>query len=371
MIRALAFLLTLATFAPVPPAALVPDAPLPLSLRAAGDSAGALDHTAPAPEVRHVPAADVVSAFAQGQPLLENIDYKIHASRREGPGQAEVHTRDTDVIYVLEGSATIVTGGTVVEPKDVAPDEIRGTAIAGGEARALRKGDVMVVPHHTPHWFRFVEAPLLYYVVKVTAPEGDRYDSRRLNSPNDLVYRSDGALYFTDPPFGLPKVFDDARKELPWSGVFRVKDGQVTLLTTELAGPNGLAFSPDERFLYVGNWDPARKVVMRYEVTPEGALTNGLVFFDMTQAPGEEAIDGIKVDRDGHVYVSGPGGLWILSPEGRHLGTIRTPELPANFAWGEADRRTLYLAARTGLYRLRLNVPGAAPPQPHLISEAR
>jgi gluconolactonase len=190
----------------------------------------------------------------------------------------------------------------------------------------------------------------------------DRFEGRRLNSPNDLVYRSDGTLYFTDPPFGLPDVFEDPGKQLPWSGVFRVKDGQVTVVARDLTGPNGLAFSPDERYLYVDNWDTAKKVVMRYEVDSDGSLRNGAVFFDMTAAPGEEALDGLKVDQHGNLYVSGPGGLWILSPEGRHLGTLHMPELPANFAWGDDDGRTLYLTARTGLYRLRLNIPGSRPP---------
>jgi gluconolactonase len=187
----------------------------------------------------------------------------------------------------------------------------------------------------------------------------DRYQGRRLNSPNDLVYRSDGTLYFTDPPFGLPKVFDDPRKELPFSGVYRVKDGVVTLETKELAGPNGLAFSPDERTLYVDNWDVQRKVVMAYDVAPAGALSNGRVFADLTAVPGEIALDGIKVSRDGDVLVAGPGGVWVFAPDGRHLGTISPPEHVANMAWGDEDGRTLYLAASTGLYRIRLNIPGA------------
>ena len=186
----------------------------------------------------------------------------------------------------------------------------------------------------------------------------DRFEGKRLNSPNDLVYRSDGALYFTDPPFGLPRFHEDPRRELPFSGVFLLRAGRLQLVSRDLSGPNGLAFSPDEKFLYVDNWDVKRKVVMRYDVNPDGTLTGGRVFFDMTGEAGEQALDGLKVDRQGNVYVSGPGGVWILSPDARHLGTIKIPELPANFAWGDADARTLYLTARTGLYRVRLNIPG-------------
>ena len=190
-----------------------------------------------------------------------------------------------------------------------------------------------------------------------TAVLADRYDGKRLNSPNDLFYRSDGALFFTDPPFGLPGAFDDPEKELPFSGVFRVDDGAVELVTDELEGPNGIAFSPDERWLYVGNWDPERKVVMRYDPeTGEGEL-----FYDMTEASGEDAVDGIKVDRLGNLYVCGPGGIWILSADGDHLGTLRLPEAPHNLAWGDEDARVLYVTALTSVYRLRLAVPGIRP----------
>ena len=189
----------------------------------------------------------------------------------------------------------------------------------------------------------------------------DRYEGKRLNSPNDLVYKSDGALYFTDPPFGLPRFHEDPRKELPYTGVFRYADGRLRLLSTDLTGPNGIGFSPDERYLSVTNWDVHKKVVMRYEIDRDGGLANGRVFFDMTGAPGEEALDGLKVDQRGNLYVSGPGGLWIISPEAKHLGTIRMPELPANFAWGDEDGRTLYMTARTSLYRVRLSIPGIRP----------
>jgi gluconolactonase len=189
----------------------------------------------------------------------------------------------------------------------------------------------------------------------------DKYERKRLNSPNDLVYRSDGTLYFTDPPFGLPKFFDDPRKELPFSGVYSINNGRLQLITKELTGPNGIAFSPDEKYLYVGNWDEKKKVVMRYEANADGTLSNGKVFFDMTSAPGEDAIDGIKVDQAGNLYVSGPGGLWVISPEGKHLGTIIAPKHPHNMAWGDEDGKTLYLCARSGLYRIRLGIPGIRP----------
>lgn len=189
----------------------------------------------------------------------------------------------------------------------------------------------------------------------------DRYQGKRLNSPNDLVYRSDGALFFTDPPFGLPKFFEDRRKELAWSGVYALVKGKLGLVTRELLGPNGIAFSPDERYLYVGNWDDQKKVVMRYEVRADGTVASGQVFFDMTSTPGEDALDGIKVDEKGNLYVSGPGGLFVLSPAGKHLGTIKTPRHAHNFAWGDADGKTLYICARSTLYRMKLNVAGVRP----------
>jgi gluconolactonase len=189
----------------------------------------------------------------------------------------------------------------------------------------------------------------------------DRYEGKRLNSPNDLVYRSDGALYFTDPPFGLPKFHADARRELPYAGVFLLKDGRLTLVNGDLSGPNGVALSPDEKTLYVGDWDLERKVVMRHDVRADGTLGPGRVFADFTGETGDDAIDGLKVDRAGNVYICGPGGLWIVSPEGRRLGLLRLPENPHNIAFGEADGRTLFIAAQTGVYRVRLGVEGIRP----------
>jgi gluconolactonase len=185
----------------------------------------------------------------------------------------------------------------------------------------------------------------------------DSYEGKRLNSPNDLVYRSDGALFFTDPPFGLPGVFDDPDKELPFSGVFMVKDGEIGLVTDDLEGPNGIAFSPDERYLYVGNWQDDRKIVWRRDLET-GADD---VLFDLTDAPGEDAIDGMKVDRLGNLYICGPGGIWVISAAGEQLGTIRLAEAPHNLAWGGPEGRTLYITALTSVYRLELGVPGIRP----------
>lgn len=208
----------------------------------------------------------------------------------------------------------------------------------------------------------------------------DSYQGKRLNSPNDLVYRSDGTLFFTDPPFGFPRAFLDPRKELGFSGVYSIYKGKLQLVSKDFTGPNGIAFSPDEKYLYVGNWprgivgqaprkedEPVgeigenHKAIMRYEVQPDGTLKNGVVFFDFTAAPGEDGLDGIKIDRKGNLYVSAPGGLWVISPEGKHLGTIITPRHAHNFNWGDADGKTLYLCARNALYRIKLNIEGVRP----------
>jgi len=187
----------------------------------------------------------------------------------------------------------------------------------------------------------------------------DRYEGKRLNSPNDLVYKADGALYFTDPPFGLRKRDEDPKKELPFDGVYLLKDGKLQLLDKTFTGPNGIALAPGEKYLYVD--DSAKKLIMRFDVQTNDTVTNGKTFIDMNsdQAPGVP--DGMKVDQKGDVYSTGPGGVWIMSPDGKHLGTIKVPEVPANLAFGDADGKTLYLTARTGLYRIHLNIGGIRP----------
>src|SRR5574340_520156 len=186
----------------------------------------------------------------------------------------------------------------------------------------------------------------------------ERYEGQHLNSPNDVVCRSDGSLYFTDPPYGLPEQDGDPGKELAFNGVYRLSGSKLQLLHKDLTRPNGIAFSPDEKILYEANSDGKRKLWMRFDVRGNGSLSNGAVFYDAAGENAPGGPDGMKVDTAGNLYCTGPGGIWIFSPSARHLGTIQFPEVPANCAWGGEDGKTLYVTARTGLYRIRLNIAG-------------
>jgi len=192
----------------------------------------------------------------------------------------------------------------------------------------------------------------------------ERYEGKRLNSPNDLVFHSSGALYFTDPPYGLPERWDDPGKELPFQGVYRrAPDGSLTLLTKELNAPNGIAFSPDEKTLYVAQSDPKRPIWMAYPVKADGTLDSGRVLHDTSAALKEKRPglpDGLKVDERGNLWATGPGGVWILAPDGTHLGTIDTGVPTANVAWGD-DGRVLYITANTAVWRVRTKTKGRVP----------
>lgn len=188
----------------------------------------------------------------------------------------------------------------------------------------------------------------------------NQYQGKRLNSPNDVVRKSDGAIYFTDPPYGLLKRDLDPGKELPFNGVYCLFRGELQLLYDQLTRPNGLAFSPDEKCLYVANSDPEKKIWMRFEVAADGRLSSPEVFYDASRTLSEGVPDGLKVDRWGNLYCTGPGGIWIFSPAGVHLGTIAFPEVPANCNWGD-EGKTLYVTARTSVYRLGLNIAGIRP----------
>lgn len=188
----------------------------------------------------------------------------------------------------------------------------------------------------------------------------DNYQGRRLNSPNDLCYKSNGDLYFTDPPYGLPKNVDDPRRELDFYGVYRLTpDGQPTLLTKEMTRPNGIAFSPDEKTLYVAQSDPQRAIWMAFPVNADGSIGKGRVFYDVTanveKMPGLP--DGMKVDEQGNLFATGPGGIHVFSPDGKLLGRIDTGQRTANCAWGD-DGSTLYITADSYLCRIRTTTRG-------------
>ena len=189
----------------------------------------------------------------------------------------------------------------------------------------------------------------------------DRYDGKRLNSPNDAVFHSNGWLYFTDPPYGLAGQDVDPDKELGFNGIYRVSpEGEVELLVHDQTRPNGLGLSPDERTLYVANSDRSDKVWYAYDDLEDGTLASGRVFYDVNDQEAPGAADGMAIDRNGNLFATGPGGIWVISPDGTHLGSIQPDEVPANAGWGD-DGNTLYMTGRTGLYRIRLNTGGAIP----------
>ena len=188
----------------------------------------------------------------------------------------------------------------------------------------------------------------------------DSYRDMRLNSPNDVAHHSNGWLYFTDPPYGMAGLEDDPARELDYNGIYRLSpDGEIQLLERNQSRPNGLVFSPDEETLYVANSDGNNMVWYAYTVI-HGIIGNQRVFYDANDQTETGAADGMKVDVNGNIFATGPGGVWVFDPDGTHLGTIKANEVPANVAWGD-DGSTLYMTARTGLYRVQLNTSGVIP----------
>jgi len=226
-------------------------------------------------------------------------------------------------------------------------------------------GRVTVAGHARRNVWR-LESPDPHGTITVLA---DSYQGKKLSSPNDLVYRSDGSLYFTDPPYGLPTQQDnDPLKELQVNGVYRIprarqqKPGaapdreKLQLVINDLPRPNGIAFSPDEKTLYIA--DSGKKIWMRYRVHPDGSVSDGKLLLDASTDKTPGGPDGIRVDKNGNIYGAGPGGVWIISPAGKHLGTIKVPEVVSNVAWGDQDAKTLYITASTSVYRIKLAVKG-------------
>ena len=189
----------------------------------------------------------------------------------------------------------------------------------------------------------------------------DRFEGKRFNSPNDLVLAQDGTIYFTDPPYGLARTFEDPGREIGWNGVYRLAtDGTVTALVRDLKAPNGIGLSPDGRTLYVGQSDDERPVVMAYDLKADGTVAGGRVLFDTKplRALGPGAPDGMKVDARGNVFTTGPGGVLVVTPQGEYLGAIVTGVPTANCAFGDPDGATLYVTANDKLVRIRTRTKG-------------
>jgi len=183
----------------------------------------------------------------------------------------------------------------------------------------------------------------------------DTFRGNRLNSPNDVVVKKDGSIYFTDPPYGIKP----GQQEQPIQGVYKIssQSHEIVVVADDFEKPNGLAFSPDEKTLYIDD-SSARRHIRAFDVLPNGSINNGRIFHDMSNEEKGNP-DGMKADRNGNLFCTGPGGVWVFHPEGQHLGTIVTPEKPSNCAWGDPDFRTLYITAKTSVYSIRLNIPGA------------
>ena len=294
----------------------------------------------------------VIKPGATIEVLAEGFDWS------EGPlwlpGQNKVLFSDIPPNRIYEWSEE---GGKKLY---LTPSGYTGQVPRGGEpgsnALILNSRGQLVLCQHGDRRMARMEAPL-DDPKPAFVTLADKYQGQRFNSPNDAVYKSNGDLYFTDPPYGLEKNIDDPAKEIPFQGVFRLgKDERVYLLTQELSRPNGLAFSPDEKTLYVANSDPDRAIWMAYDVNDFGSLTRGRVFFDATPLVGKEKPglpDGMKVNRQGYLFATGPGGVLVFSPNAEHLGTINTGQATSNCAFNE-DESVLYMTADDYLMRVKL-----------------
>jgi len=286
----------------------------------------------------------------------------------EGP----VWTHNDSLLFAVIPANSIMrwSSGKDVEiflkPSGYTGDKSYGGPEPGSNGMTLdQDGRVTVAGHARRNVWRF-ESLDPHATITVLA---DSYHGKKLNSPNDLVYRSDGSLYFTDPPYGLPTQQDnDELKELKVNGVYRIPNARqhkagaspenekLQLIIKDLPRPNGIAFSPDEKTLYIA--DSGKKLWMSYPVHSDGSVGQGKLLLDASTDKTPGGPDGIRVDRKGNIYGAGPGGVWIISPQGKHLATIRVPEIVSNVAWGDSDGKTLYITASTSLYRIRLLVPG-------------
>ena len=251
-----------------------------------------------------------------------------------------------------EGASIYLKPSGLTGPKDLRPEPGSNGLILDPQGR-------LVLCQHGDRRMARMDAPLNAPAPKFTTL-ADAYEGKKLNSPNDGCYHSSGALYFTDPPYGLVNRMDDTTKELPFQGVFRLgSDGKLTLLTKEVTRPNGIAFSPDEKTLYVASSDPDKAVWHAYPVNADGTLGAGKIFADFTKDVGKVKglPDGMKVDVKGNLFATGPGGVLVFAPDGTHLGTLATGQATSNCAWGE-DGSTLFITADQYIVRIKTLTKG-------------
>lgn len=327
---------------------------IPLAALLAGCSSTPPHPTAAAPGVGSIVRLDpAFDSLVPKDAVIENVAGGFEFT--EGPlWRPEGVVWFSDVVGNVLRSVTPTGQVTVLMQKAGGESSAPPGAFIGPNGMIADKDGFVLLCQHTNRRIVRVAKDL------TTTPYLERFEGKRFNSPNDLVYRSDGALYFTDPPYGLPKQDDDPAKELKFNGVFRYANGKVTAEIKDLNRPNGLALSPDGKILYVANSDPKKRIWMRYDVAADGSISNGKLFADVTTEKEEGLPDGFKLDAQGNIWTSGPAGIWVFSPDGRHLGTIKTPEIPANCNWGD-DGRTLYITAVKSVYRIRVSVMGEKP----------
>jgi gluconolactonase len=314
----------------------------------------------------------VVVALCVGLPLIAvwaGVPERTFKLTAESPKFWKLFDRETKLSRVAGDFG--FTEGPVWDPagfvyvSDEVQNKIYRVFIDGRKEELISLGDPDGNTYDQQH--RLIDcASVLRAIIAITSDGkytvlADRYDGKKLNSPNDVVLGPDGALYFTDPTLDL---VDGQKQEIPFQGVYRLDEkGEVRLLTKDLTQPNGIAFSPDGKRLYVD--DSEQRNIRVYDFGRDGTVSNGRIFGQEPGGKHEGVPDGIKVDRDGNLFVTGPKGIWVWDPQGQHLGTIEMPEQPANLAWGDSDHRTLYITATTSLYRLPTKAHGFVPYHAH------
>jgi gluconolactonase len=307
----------------------------------------------------------VLSACLVLVPLRADAPSRRFELKAESPQFWKLIDRNAQLTRV--GTGFGFTEGPVWDPagflyvSDEVQNKIYRLYLDGRKEEVISLGDPDGNTYDRQH--RLIDCASVLRAIVSVASDGhhtvlsDNYEGKKFNSPNDVIAGPDGALYFTDPTLDL---VEGQKQEIPFQGVYRLDEKSgVRLLTKDLTQPNGLAFSPDGKHFYVD--DSEKRNIRVYDVAPDANLSNGRIFGEEPGGKDDGVPDGIKVDKKGNLYVTGPKGIWVWDPEGHHLGTIVLPEQPANLAWGDSDYRTLFITATTSVYRLRTKAQGFVP----------